>query len=287
MKGIDFTKPGGFPLTEDQLDYLQTAWTEVFGAFALAGGDGSKPFAISGCVITKVKAIGVSLYDYTVTDGWAYYNGEIIRVVGGTFPGVTTTIHELYFVRSTANSALTFNDGSTPTVVLDDVLTADVTVATGTADDATQFFSGNMVPFGVMFGQNNREAAWKTLAVATGAGNGTVTGNIYYKKDFTANTLLIRGSLSCASPADFADFNPGAFALMTTLPVGYRPPTATQWFTAYYFSANSIQNVTDDTYLDRFTCGLNTAGNLMIKWIKPDALIGGYGINFNAIISLD
>jgi hypothetical protein len=47
MKTIDFTKPGGFPLTQDQLNYLQSAYIEAINALAAMGGGGTSPSCVS------------------------------------------------------------------------------------------------------------------------------------------------------------------------------------------------------------------------------------------------
>ena len=67
MKTIDFTKPGGFPLTQDQLNYLQSAYKEAINAVAAMGGSGAVPVIVSGMVVANP-----STGDYSITDGWFY-----------------------------------------------------------------------------------------------------------------------------------------------------------------------------------------------------------------------
>jgi hypothetical protein len=41
MKSIDFSQPGGFPLTQDNLDYLQQSYSEAVNALAAVASNSS------------------------------------------------------------------------------------------------------------------------------------------------------------------------------------------------------------------------------------------------------
>jgi len=135
MKTIDFTQPGGFPLTQDQLGYLQTAYTECINALAAMGGDG--PFTISGCAVTRTHVTG-SVYNYSVAQGWVYYQGNMIRVPSITLTGINESTHAAYMLIVPSVLPLTYNDGSTPNVILDNSITL-AALPVGTADDSTRF----------------------------------------------------------------------------------------------------------------------------------------------------
>lgn len=137
MKFIDFMKPGGFPLTQDSLDYLQKAYTEIATAIAESEGDGTTPFVLSGCKVTRTLSSG-TIYDYAVTDGWIYFNGTFVRVVAASVMGLDESTDELYFLVTPTSTSLSYNDGSTPSVVKDSSATiASFTI--GTVEDATHF----------------------------------------------------------------------------------------------------------------------------------------------------
>lgn len=66
MKTIDFSKTGGFPFTQNSLDFLQTSYKELFAA--IGGWYGNKT------IITGMEVGGSS-----VAEGWFVYNNELIK----------------------------------------------------------------------------------------------------------------------------------------------------------------------------------------------------------------
>ncbi|MEQ3500589.1 hypothetical protein ABMY20_12600 [Tenacibaculum sp. SSH1-16] len=70
MNLIDFLQTGGFPLETNTLDFLQQA-NKSLSAFGAMAGDKT---IISGCVASG----------QTVSDGYIYYNGELLFFKGGT-----------------------------------------------------------------------------------------------------------------------------------------------------------------------------------------------------------
>ncbi len=283
MKLIDFTKPGGFPLTQDRLGYLQTAYTECINALASMGGTG--PFTISGCAVTRTHVSG-SVYNYTVAAGWVYYQGNMLRVPAVTLSGLNESTHAAYMLIVPSTLPLTYNDGSTPSVIFDTSITL-TGLPIGTADDSTRFLLSGVVPFGVGFGNRNKENAWTTLPVSTAAVDGGVTGNIYYKKNFLTNTLQLRGFLSSANAQNFAASPFALYYLMGTLPTGYRPSYVEVPFIATYAFANLIKDDLGLAWIKQVNGALNSAGQILINWLKPDTAIAGYAILFDAILMLD
>jgi hypothetical protein len=271
MKSIDFSRPGGFPLTQDRLAYLQTAYSEVLQAIIAMGGAG--PFIISGMAISGGGD--------TVSSGWFYYNGDIIQFTGGTVVPTGGDVPEV--VITPIANPLTYNDGSTPTVIFDK--TAALTHGPGITD-ATHFPVSALIPFGVNFGQNNRESTWQSIAVSTDPSVGGVTGTIYYKKDFIANTLQIRAVLLSNNAQNF-HASPGAlFYIMGVLPGGYIPNNMVN-FTGYYYISSLIKDDVGQSWIHQVNCTVNPAGQIGVNWIKPDISVGGYGIQFNTVIPLD
>jgi hypothetical protein len=279
MKAIDFTKPGGFPLTQNQLGYLQQAYTEAAKALAAIGGDSSVPFIVSGIDISNP-----STGAYTATAGWLCYNGDLIKFLPGSITGASGASAP-FVVISPSVLPLTFNDGSTPNVVLDNSATI-LSLPVATPTDATHFPLGALRRLGVGFGVRNREATWNTLTVSTAAIDGGVSGTIYYKKDFTANTLHIRGLLTANNAQNFAASPGTLFYVMGTLPSGYMPNN-TVYFDANYFVASSIQDDAGVAWIKQVNCVINNFGQFLSNWTKPLLPTAGYGINFNTIIPLD
>lgn len=71
MNNIDFTKPGGFPLDTNALDFLQSAFASSINALAALGG--SDNYILSGCVVNGSN----------VSTGWVVINGELLPFAGG------------------------------------------------------------------------------------------------------------------------------------------------------------------------------------------------------------
>jgi len=279
MKAIDFTQPGGFPLTQDQLDYLQGAYTECITALGGLGSSNGVPAVLSGMVSTP--GIG-GLTD--VSAGWFFYNGELIRFPPQSYPAVIAG-NAMYVVITSAASSLTYNDGSTPNVILDKTGVL-VQLVNTTPTDATHFLLDAIVPFGVGLGLNNREVSWNSLVVNTLPAAGGVTGTIYYKKDFIANTLHIKANLIANNAQNFSGAPLALFSLMGTLPAAYIP-TDNVFFIANYFVSSLIKDDLGVAWVKQINCAINTLGHILINWLKPDSAILAYGINFNTIIPLD
>jgi len=274
MKAIDFTHPGGFPLTQDQLDYLQQAYTECINTFATMGGSG--PIIITG------MGVSVSGGTTTIADGWFFYNGELVKFNTGSYTTIPGGDVVLVNITPLATS-LTYNDGSSFGAILD----KSATVLLGpTATTATQFPFSSLQPFQLVFGQNGREAVWNSLVVSTPPASGGVTGTIFYKKDFLANTLQIRAFLTSANAQNFAASPAALFYLMGTLPAGYIPAN-NAFFTGHYFISSMIMDDLGTSWIKQLTCVINISGQVSVNWIRPDISIGGYAIDFNTTIPLD
>ena len=283
MKAIDFTQPGGFPLTQDQLGYLQTAYTECLNALAAMGGDG--PFTISGCTVLKTHVSGTT-YNYSIDPGWVYYQGNMIRVPSIGLAGIDESIHAAYLLIVPTAWPLTFNNGSTPNVVSDNNLTLTA-LPIGTPDDSTRFLLSGLIPFGVGFGNNNKESVWNTLAVSTSSSSGGVTGNIYYRKNYLTNTVQLRGFLASANAQNFAASPAATYYLMATLPNGYRPIYPEAPFFALNVFATLFKDDAGVGWIEGINGVLNSGGQVKLVWLKPESSIAGYSVTFNTIIPLD
>lgn len=278
MKTIDFTKPGGFPLTQDQLNYLQSAYIEATNALAAMGGGGSLPVVVSGMVVSNP-----STGDYSVTTGWFFYNGEMIRCESSSVSGATGG-SDVYVSITETSTPLIYFDGSTPNVINEKIASLAVLPA-GTVADATRFPLTDLNPFGRGFGAANREAAWKTLSVSTLVADGGVSGTVYYKKDHTTNTLHIRGVLTAANAQNFAASPGSLYYLMGSLPAAYAPVN-TGYFVAQYFGAGLIQDDAGVGWIKQINCVVNNSGQILVNWLKPELTVSGYALSISAVMFL-
>jgi len=276
MKSINFTHPGGFPLTQDELDYLQQAYTECIYALTRMGGDGSTPTLISG-MESSVPSPGA----VTIADGWFFYNGELIKFTGDTVSPATGTVPLI--VISPVATNLTYNDGSSFPAVLNKTATV---VAAASVTDATHFPYSALQPFQTFFGNGGREANWNQIVVATDTADGNVEGTIYYKKNWLTNTLHIRASLNANAANNFSASPFALNYLMGTLPSGYIPNNAA-YFTTYYFAANMFEDDLGVAWVKQLTSAISTSGQIYINFIKPESSVSAYSVIFNTIIPLD
>jgi hypothetical protein len=278
MKTIDFTKPGGFPLTQDQLGYLQLGYSECFNALAQVGGSG--PIVINGCIVTRSLVSG-TIYNYAITGGWVYYLGSMIRVPGSTLSAVNESANAVYLLLTPSSAPLTYNDGSTPGVI-NDITGSLVAQPTGTANDATHFALSSLQPYG-------REPAEGHIVVNTAAGVGGVSGDIYYRKNFLNNTLQIRGLMGAVNAQNFATASTMASYLLGYLPSGYFPKNPAYLVGEIILLTGS--RIKDDlgiAWLDKVTIEIDSsAGGIYAFFKKPEVSIVSYPIVFNCIVPLD
>ncbi len=274
MKNIDFSKPGGFPLTQDQLGYMQSAYTEALVALASVGGTG--PIVISGVEMTRTT-VSVPTYTYSVTAGWVLYNGEMIRVSAGSIT-IDASIATLGFAIIRASAPLTYNDGASYNVV-NDVTCALTSNPIGASDDANYFSVGSLRKYG-------RETTANTLAVSTLPADGGVSGNIYYRKNFLNNTLQLSAFIGCANVQNFASVSAPQFYVLGTLPIGYRP-AANLYFLGLPISVYRLKDDLDISWLDTVVCSISSTGVLAAKFIRPQASIVSYAFAFNVLLPLD
>jgi len=276
MKTIDFTQPGGFPLTQDQLGYLQEAYEECINALAAVGGSG--PIVVSGCAITKTFVSGTT-YNYTISAGWVFYEGDMIRVGAMAVSGVNESVNAVYMLLTPTSTPLTYNNGSTPNVVNDVSGSLQVNVI-GTADSATLFLLSELQPYG-------REASETHILVSLPSGEGTITGNIYYRKNNLNTTLQIRGSLNTATPSDFPATPGVSTQIMGTLPVGYRPVSQYASFIAPLPTGQNRIKDPAGGYFSSLNGSLAQNGRLTLDFIVPDVSEGSYAVDFNVVVPLD
>jgi hypothetical protein len=131
-----------------------------------------------------------------------------------------------------------------------------------------------------------REAGWTRIVVNTIASLGSVAGDIYYKKNLINNTLHLRAVLTANNALNF-NASPNALNyLMGTLPSGYIPAT-NAYFTAYYHASNLFKDDLGVSWVKQISCAVNTIGQILVNFIKPESAITAYSIVFNHIIPLD
>lgn len=276
MKKIDFSHPGGFPLTQNELDFLQGAYLECLNAFAGMGVGDAAPVIISGMDYTVPSPGEVS-----VADGWFFRNGELIRFNGGRQTLGVGTVAIIEVVTEVQNR--TYYDGSSYPAILE----KQAVLRTGLPmSDVTRFPYSAFKTFHLAFGQRGREANWGTITVSTDPTVGGVTGTISYKKNLLTGVLQIKGSLSAANAQNFAASPYTGSYLAGTLPAGYTPGSNTP-LTAYRYLSAMVKDDLGVAWISEVKVTVTTSGQVLVAWIRPDAAVAGYEIVFNSMIPLD
>jgi microcystin-dependent protein len=98
MNKIDLTQQGGFPFTQDTLDFMQTAYNDCFGALAALLGD-------------RVIITGCGIAGNVVGPGIVAVGGEILPCAGGALsPAPDIGMDAWVYVAETRQAAV-FEDG--------------------------------------------------------------------------------------------------------------------------------------------------------------------------------
>lgn len=100
-KRIDFTKLGGYPLAQEDLNWLQSSYRNALGALANLVGD-------------KVILTGMVEGGGNVTAGWISLNGELIPFAAGAIGTGEFTVTD-------TPTALVFNDGNSKEVLFEKI----------------------------------------------------------------------------------------------------------------------------------------------------------------------
>src|SRR5579872_2371813 len=183
MNKIDFSHAGGFPLTQDELDFLQQAYISCIQALGAAGVSGSAPTILTGMAVTGGGN--------TVSSGWFIYGGELVQFTGSTVVPGSGEVALVLITDNTTN--LTYND--TSSFPAHHMKTATLTHAPAVTD-ATHFPVSALVPWVIIDPTLYNDVATLTSAlasinsacttdtwVALAVGGGTITtGTVVYNK---------------------------------------------------------------------------------------------------------
>lgn len=275
MRSINFTHSGGFPLTQDELDHMQQAYTECINTLGTLGGNPTLPAIISGMAMSTVGSA------VTIASGWFFYNGTMVKFTGSTVTPTGTNVPLIVITNNT--TSLTYNDGSTFPAVSN----VTATLSAGPAvTSSSQFPYSVAVPYYTQFGLNGRESSWNTLGVGTLASLGGVTGTIYYKKNWITNTLTIHGALTANNAQNFSPSTSAANSLMGTLPAGYIPST-NAFFITYFYASSLFQDDLGVSWVKHMSSVINSAGQIYINFLRPEIAVPAYSVVFNTLIPLD
>lgn len=116
MKKIDFTQPGGFPLRQDTLRFMQDGYNEAIKAFIAYLGEEATTTGLGLNVIISglnPSVFGGNENDPFITPGWIVKSGELLRFEGALLSQIENAggigIQEF-------NETAVFHDETEPTV---------------------------------------------------------------------------------------------------------------------------------------------------------------------------
>lgn len=236
MKSIDFTQPGGFPLTQERLAYMQEAYTEAITALGAVFTNGSVPVRISGMGSTPAGG-GVT----DVSDGFFFYNGELVRFEADSY-GAPGSGNAVYVTITETALPLTYYDGSEPEVIIDKVGTIDILVNT-TPEDATHFLLSSLQPAAIAFADANVDIINPPFIAPTyvGAFLPDPSSPIAFRKAHGSKRVVIKGVTYEIWPVGTTSDYP-----VFTLPVGYRPNEEQLFATMCPFTGPVIVRIKPD-----------------------------------------
>ncbi len=99
MNTIDFSQTGGYPYTQDTLDFLQQSYSSAFQGISKFISNGNSLTILTGCNITGS----------TASNGWVIVDGELMPFIGGT-------IQSTYIVRDITQNITYQNGNSLPSI---------------------------------------------------------------------------------------------------------------------------------------------------------------------------
>lgn len=276
MNKIDFTLPGGMPLTQDILGFLQTAQLDALKWHTMKWVDPNEVYdytALAGVIPNATLDVW--------SPGWISYNGEIYYFTGGAGTGSSAI-----GVDETINQ-LEYQDG-----ILKDAKKIRV-VSFGTFTEPLPALS-TIKRYGKVLGEKAAED-WKQTSVSGLGGTANISGDIYIKQNDLARTLHIRGTMTVGAAQNL----PATPVYTTLMHISYagsfqryydRPFTANvEYAGGFKQDSAGIQYITQLNGLlqDNHVASGADQDALQIAFIKPAAGVTTYSCSFYFIVSLD
>lgn len=278
MNIFDFTKTGGFPLTQDRLKFMQEATADMhkwfsYGDDLYTPGTGNQQHLI----LSGVQSDGVT----GLTNGFVAIAGEVLPFVGDPAGG-----NQWLLVENKTNLPF-FGD------VLKDVQIERYVQQVSSGGTAMSAFKRFEVFWAERFGYMAVYGSWAggidgTLIISAGSSQGNAAGTITYRRNLLDRTLRLSATISFSSPSTISD--PPLQSVLDTLPAGFRPLVNSPFQAHYRYHSTSAPLFADlagNDLIKSLYCEVKTNGDVVMGIIKPDAGVTAYSVSFNHIIPLD
>lgn len=192
MQRFDFSKTGGFPLSQNRLAWLQDSYINALNAIGAMSG-ATQPVVLTGVEITSTAN------STTVTDGWVWHPTlGIMPFLGGTFSNAFI----LVVLFQDLKTPLVFKNNSSQLVQISRVATVGPPVIGQQGNTNLGQLSARR--WYKEFNKQGRDQAWTSF-------NSTFLGCVFsfsYKNDTVGNFLKLKGTINVAAniqpPYNFA-----------------------------------------------------------------------------------
>ncbi|NDD53193.1 hypothetical protein EBZ39_04820 [bacterium] len=267
MKLIDFTQPGGFPLTQDELGIMQQSYKEVLlelmkqvetfpgGSF----GSRARPVVLSGM---GNSAVGGTTY--RIAAGYYYYGGEIVRMPETDYDiSLATSPNILHIQTIDSNEALTYHNGTSVDAITERIGSL-VAYTGGLTINDTTFPFGVEREFAEQFGMKARRGNdLFTQSNTTSSGYGSVTTNISYTVDWLTGQVMVYGSFTTANAQNF-NASPIFYEIIDITGIN---SLAEHHFSVQMSDYTIIGGA--GVYIPTLNAKIDTDGKIKVKFIKP------------------
>jgi len=193
-------------------DYVSIAQEAILEGLNKSFGSLGENLIITGC------AVSISGSTVSITAGWAYWNGEVLRVPAHSWTDVAgfATNSIAYIVVETTNNPINYANGNTYNLTRENVLKFKAKTS-----ETTFTYLLNFHTVGRSLGDKVELEAWKTVGTS---GNGTFgsgwSENSLYNNERVAFRKSISGKIELKGACTIGVYADG---LVLTLPAGYRP----------------------------------------------------------------
>lgn len=290
MKRQIFSFNGGFPLTQDRLDWMQQGWEEGFHAMLspIRADLLGRGIIMSGLEVERTGD------EVSIGAGWiackeAGADAKLVRYPGTASLTVPVSTNQIMF--STGGSVFTpllFNNGSTNNAVADNIAVASSVSLAFSPIPGFQVLYDQMYTYAEALGISSREEEFNELDCTSGDDTFGVGGVLYYKKDVLANTLHINGTINITDPSGIA--NPPAVEpiLLGTIPADYAPTPSipTSVLCNIRPGGGGLFRLYLGGVLNHATVQIGNDGAVVLLAMRPLDIVTEYAVDVNAIVPL-
>lgn len=275
-KEFDFTRPGGFPLTQDRLKFMQEATGEALRALIATAGDHDGPYILSGMKITEPSPGAIN-----ISGGWFIYRGKIVKFASATLsPG----LDPIWVQITNLTADLIFYTTTTQPVQLSAVATAVVDITGTLVEDDTHFLLSDAIEWAVAIGYHHYDD-WVTIEDDLGA---TLTNvHLKYRRNRITNTVHIRGTLYVGDPHGSGGDEALSLGTMQYLPESMGFLEMINIPNYVHSGGGPIKNFEENDYITSIPIFINSGGSISTSILRPDIDSGEYRVFINHIFSLD